>query len=392
MNAPGEPAHIAINAHLLSLADSYRGAGIHQYIRALLKHLPQVASYRFTAFLGDPRARQQAWPGLHPQWARFSTQHPLVRILWEQGLQPLHLLREKVDLVHGPAYALPWITPTRSVVTIHDLSFFLYPHLFNTANRLYLRMITRLSVQRADAIIAVSQHTRRDFMRLFGQPADRITVIPNGISRQFRPLPAADVQAFRRNQQLPAHFILCLSTIEPRKNLGTLIRAYARLKNKPWPLIIGGGQGWKYQHIFALVEQLGLQKHVHFPGYLPQDQLPYWYNAADLFVYPSLYEGFGLPPLEAMACGTPVIASNAASLPEVVGSAGRLVPPTDVEALAEAMDLVLRDATLRQEMVAQGLARAGQFSWKTCARRTATVYGRLLGHITAEGVIDGVTT
>jgi glycosyltransferase involved in cell wall biosynthesis len=383
-----QPAHIAINAHLLSLSDSYRGAGIHRYIRALLEHLPEVSGHRVTAYLGEPRAGDVAWRGIDARQAPFATVAPAARVLWEQLFQPALLLRTQVDLLHGPAYALPLICPARSVVTIHDLSFILYPHTFNRANRLYLRLITRLAVRQADAVITVSEHTRNDVMRLLKVPADRVHAVPNGVDQRFRPLPRHAVQLFREQRRLPERFILCVSTIEPRKNLSSLIRAYAALGNIDCKLVIGGGRGWQYESVFALVEELGLKDRIWFPGFINHEELPYWYNAADLFIFPSLYEGFGLPPLEAMACGTPAIVSNTSSLPEVVGSAGRLVDPTDVHALANAVHQVLTDKALAESMATQGRARAREFSWRATAKRTAVVYDWVLVKQAPEGVAD----
>lgn len=390
------PAHIAINAHLLSLSDSYRGAGIHRYIYALLEYLPRVSrpfrgSHRFTAYLGDPRAGHRAWPGLDVRLSPFSTVSPAVRVFWEQLFLPARLLSDGIDLVHGPAYALPLLGPARSVVTVHDLSFFMYPQTFNRPNRLYLQLMTRLSVQRADAVIAVSQHTRQDVIRLLNAPVDRVHTVPNGIDPEFHPLPEDKKQDFREQRQLPERFILCISTIEPRKNLTTLIRAYATLNGVECSLIIGGGRGWRYESVFALVEELRLKDRVLFPGFIPHAELPYWYNLADIFVFPSIYEGFGLPPLEAMACGTPVIVSNTSSLPEVVGSAGQLVDPTDVNALADAMRHVLADGALATSMAEQGLSQAERFSWRATAERTMAVYDAVLEpNTTSPEPIEGV--
>jgi glycosyltransferase involved in cell wall biosynthesis len=191
---------------------------------------------------------------------------------------------------------------------------------------------------------------------------------------------AAALADLRRRRGLPEHMILYVGTLEPRKNLVTLLEAYARCRGEtspesPWPpLVLAGGKGWGYEAIFAAVERLGLSEAVLLPGFVPHGELPLWYSAADIFVYPSLYEGFGLPVLEALACGTPVITSNVSSLPEVAGEAGLLVDPTDAEALAEALRQVWRDADLRQEMRTRGLAQAARFSLAALARQTMTVY------------------
>ncbi|HID87192.1 MAG TPA: glycosyltransferase family 1 protein, partial [Anaerolineae bacterium] len=303
-----KPAHIGLNAHLLSLSETYRGAGINRYIHSLLLALPQVdGRHRYTAFLGEKRMRGQSPPALNLRLSRLPTVKPVVRILWEQLLQPFELMKEKIDLLHSLAYALPLACPTRSVVTIHDLSFLLFPHAFHRANRLYLAAATRQAVRQADAVVAVSASTKRDVVRLLGVPEEKVAVVPNGMDESFRPVTdRRRVEALRRKRGLPQRMILFVGTLEPRKNAETLIRAYARLRRAsaiPHRLVLAGGRGWRYEGLFALVEELGLQDDVLFPGFVPYDELPLWYNAADLFVFPSLYEGFGLPPLEAMACG-----------------------------------------------------------------------------------------
>jgi glycosyltransferase involved in cell wall biosynthesis len=202
-------------------------------------------------------------------------------------------------------------------------------------------------------------------------------VVYCGVDDIFRPLPPARVDEFRRQRALPEHFILFLGTIEPRKNVQTLIRAYARWRQAETSLpklIVAGGKGWYYDRIFAAVESLGLTGDIIFPGYVEQEELPLWYNAADLFVYPSRFEGFGLPVLEAMACGVPVVTTNASSLPEVAGDAALLVAPDDEGQLVEAMRCGLSDQTLRQEIRAKGLAQAARFSWEYTARRTLNSY------------------
>jgi glycosyltransferase involved in cell wall biosynthesis len=186
------------------------------------------------------------------------------------------------------------------------------------------------------------------------------------------------VDAFREERQLPDRFILFVGTLEPRKNVANLIQAYAQLPPDRPPLMLIGGKGWLYDEIYERIEALNLSDEIHFVGYVPLDDLPWWYNAAELFVYPSLYEGFGLPPLEAMACGTPVITSSSSSLPEVVGQAGVLVDPNDSQMLAEAMQHVLVDTDARTRMKAAGVERAKGFSWEQTARHTLGSYRQAL--------------
>ncbi len=372
------PLHIGLNAHLLSLASTYRGAGIHRYIHNLLLNLALTAQEnRYTVFLSDRRFPPN--PALILRTSRLPTAQPLVRIGWEQLVQPFVLWREKIDLLHSLAFVTPLLSPCPAVVTIYDLSFILLPRNFRHGRRLYLALFSRLSARKARRIITISESTRRDTVRWLNVPSEKIDVVYCGVDQAFHPLPEEEVASFRQKYGLPERFILFVGTIEPRKNVARLIEAYSLLGDGQIKLVIGGARGWFYKEVFVRLEELGLTDNVLFPGYIPPAELPLWYNAAELFVYPSLYEGFGLPPLEAMACGTPVITSNVSSLPEVVGEAGLTVDPMDSKGLAEAIHRVLGDETLRQSMREQGLARAGRFSWAKAARETVEVYRRALG-------------
>jgi glycosyltransferase involved in cell wall biosynthesis len=374
----GRAIHVGVNAHLLSLAESYRSAGINWYIYNLLHHLPDAApGIEVTVFLSERRYTAAA--GIRRRVSRLPTHRPWVRILWEQALQPWAVRKARVDLLHSPAHVGPLVSDCPFVVTVHDLSFLLFPKNFRRLNRSYLQTLTRLSVHRAQRIITVSESTKRDVVQQYGISPAKIDTIYNGVDPSFRPLPHDQVREFRRTMGLPERFLLFVGTLEPRKNVVRLIEAYARLSKGRPPLMLIGGKGWLYEEIFGRVEALGLTGEVRFVGYVPSDALPLWYNAAELFVYPSVYEGFGLPPLEAMACGTPVITSPASSLPEVVGPAGLLVDPTDPEALAEAMEQLLTARDLQEQMRAAGLAQAQVFSWEKTARRTADSYRRALG-------------
>jgi glycosyltransferase involved in cell wall biosynthesis len=366
---------IGLNAHLLSLRASYRGAGISHYIQQLLCHLP----------VADPGLRYalfaQAAPGPMARTCRYEsilpTERPLVRILWEQFFQPWLVWRAGCDLLHGLAYALPLGNRVPAVVTVYDLSFMRTPEHFRSYNRVYLRLATSMAVRRAQMVCAISEHTRQDLIERFKLDPTRIGIVYPGCDERFRPPPPAEVAEFRRRQGLPDQFILYLGTLEPRKNIPLLLQAYANLKC-PQHLVIGGDKGWHYAEIFSTVERLGLQDRVHFPGYIPQADQPLWYAAAMLFVYPSRYEGFGLPPLEAMACGTPTITSNAASLPEVVGDAGFTVSPDDVVGLTESLQQLLTRSELRENCREGGLAQASRFRWPESARAQVQLYHNIL--------------
>lgn len=380
----GRVRRIGLNAQLLSLDPSYRSAGINRYIYNVLVNLPPSPDrYRFSTFLSDRRF--PAAGHLNARWSRLPTANPWVRIFWEQVVLPAVLWQEKLDLLHAMAFVAPLAASCPSLVTIYDLSFLRYPETFKRGNRLYLTQFVRMSARRATHFTAISASTARDIVDLLGVEPGRVSVIYCGVEDKYRPLPPAEVEVFRRQHGLPERMILYLGTIEPRKNIGALIKAYHLLlkswsagQGEPPRLVVAGGKGWEWEEVFSLVEELGLGGQVAFPGYVPEDELPWWYNAAACFAYPSRYEGFGLPVLEAMACGAPVVASAAASLPEVVGDAGLMVAPDDTEALARALFQVLTDDDLSGMLREKGRQRAAGFSWARCAQETLAVYDRIL--------------
>ncbi|HQA67755.1 MAG TPA: glycosyltransferase family 1 protein, partial [Aggregatilineales bacterium] len=305
--------------------------------------------------------------------------NPVARIIWEQIAAPRTLAHLQPDLLHGMAFALPlrWRGP--SVVTIYDLSFIRHPERLSAARRLYLRTFTRASARRARRVIAISRSGRDEIHELLGVPLEQIDVAYPGVDESFAPLPPAEVEAFRREKGLPERYILYLGTLEPRKNLDTLIRAYARLpQRRDVKLVLAGGRGWGTDAIFALIEKLGLEGDIIRPGYIAGNELPMWYNAAEIFAYPSVYEGFGMPLVEAMACGVPVITSNTSSLPEAAGPAGVLLPPTDVEAWVGELARLLDDEAVRQNLARRGQQHARKFRWTATARQTADAYHRAL--------------
>ena len=277
---------IGLNAHLLSLTQTYRGAGINGYIYQLLRRLPETDEGAlplcYRAFLHDRAFEAPA--GLDVQTSRWDTRRPWKRIAWEQTR--LAALSGSLDLLHGLAFAAPLAARCPTIITVHDLSFLRFPEAFHRVNRAYLTLFTRLSTRRATRVIAVSESTRRDVIALCGVPGERVITIPNGVDEAFHPADAAEVEEFRRNRRLPERFILYLGTLEPRKNLETLIDAYAGLRadGKAVPkLVIAGGKGWFFETIFARVAELGLTDEVLFPGYVPGAELPWWYRSAELF-------------------------------------------------------------------------------------------------------------
>jgi glycosyltransferase involved in cell wall biosynthesis len=302
----------------------------------------------------------------------------LARMLWEQAMLPLHLRRLGVDVLHSPHYTTPLASAGwRRVVTFHDVTFFLLPRRYPLLRRLYFQGASRAGARLADLAIAVSETVKGDVVRHLGLPAESVWVVPLAPGPGFHPLEdSARMETVRGRYGLPLRFILNVGTLEPGKNQATLVRAFHRLKQQGLEqgLVIAGQKGWMYEKLFRLVDGLDLRDDVRFVGHLPEDDLAAVYNMADLFVFPSLYEGFGLPPLEAMACGLPVVASRAPALAEVLDGAALLVDGRDASALAEASAKVLRDKRLRSRLRRQGPERASQFSWQRTARGTVAAY------------------
>ncbi len=368
---------IALNAQLISTGAGYRAAGVSRYSQYLTQSLGRLGlPHHLEAYVRDPAFQA---PGVELVRTRWPTHRPLARILWEQALLPRMLAARGVELVHGLVNVLPLATKVPGVVTVHDLSFLHLPGALPRAKRLYLRALCRASVRRARAVIAVSRQTGQDVVRSFSVSARRVHVVYNGVDDRFRPPDPAQAAAFRRARGLPERYVLYLGTLEPRKNLERLLQAFALWRSRhpgqeDVVLVLAGARGWFYESVFRRSESLGLTRVVRFPGYLPPEELPLWYGAATVFVYPSLFEGFGLPVLEAMACGTPVLCSDTASLGEVVGDAAWKVPPEDTEALAQGLAGLLSDPGLRTQLAGRGLARARRFSWQRTAQETAAVY------------------
>jgi glycosyltransferase involved in cell wall biosynthesis len=294
---------------------------------------------------------------------------------------PVELFCGALDVFHSPDFTLPPVRRARTVLTVHDLSFMRVPQCSDPRLRSYLLQAVPTSVRRADVVLADSECTKADAIELLGVDPAHVEVIYPGVERRFQPAQDAHaLDAVRSRYRLPERFVLGLGTLQPRKNFERLIEAYARFKEEAGSevnLVIAGGAGWMYEGIFRRVEELGVQDAVCFPGYVADEDLPALYTLADLFVFPSLYEGFGLPPLEAMACGTPVVTSNVSSLPEVAGDAALMVDPLDVAALAEAIQCVLKDTDLRDRIVRQGQEQARRFTWSGAARKLLGVYERI---------------
>lgn len=368
---------VGINAQIVTFSASYRQAGVSRFTEQMVRALQRRdTSARYSVFLNDTaRGGFSDSPNMHFRYTRLPASRPAVRILWEQALLPAHA--GGLDVLHCPVNVLPLFTPCPAVLTIHDLTFLRYPERFRPERQKYLAMLTKLSAKKARRIMTDSANTKEDVAELLRIPRERIEVVYPGLDEAFHPSSPDELAAFRRGKGLPDEFILYVGTLEPRKNVEALIRAYSLLHARGfrgWPLVIAGGRGWMFDDIFAEVERHDLVDDVLFPGYVPPEELAHWYGAASVFVYPSLYEGFGLPALEAMACGTPVIVSNASSLPEVVGDAGAQVDPHRTDQLAETLAEVLQSSHRREQMAAAGLQRAASFTWDRAAEQIMRVY------------------
>ncbi len=356
-----------------------QGGGIGRYTRNLIRALADLDrenDYRlFVAGRGDDGPG--SWPANFrlravPLSDRWTT------ILWQRLRLPVpvQLVTGRLDLFHSPDFVLPPTGRTPTILTVHDLSFLRVPECFVPAFRRYLEGAVGRAVRRARRILADSESTRRDLIELLEVEPERVTVLYPGVEPRFRPVRDAEVlERVRARYNLPTRFILGLGTLQPRKNFDGLIRAFARLPAADdLHLVIVGSRGWMYEEMLALPARLGLEERVHFAGFVADADLPALYNLAAIFAFPSWYEGFGLPVLEAMACGTPVVAADNSSLPEVTGEAGLLVDAADLDALTGALVRLLSDRELRARLVVAGREQARQFTWEGAARQLLEVY------------------
>ncbi|MCI0364300.1 MAG: glycosyltransferase family 4 protein, partial [Phycisphaerales bacterium] len=302
----------------------------------------------------------------------------LNRTLWMQGVLPAHLARLKPDIAHFTNSTAPLIAPCPVVITIHDMTLWLMPGYHPISRLAAMRPIIPLVAQRAAAVIAVSESAREDVINILKLPPERVHVIYEAPAREFRPIPPSPaLDAVGKRYHLPPRFLLYVGTIEPRKNIARLLEAFAMLRRAgeiDHDLILVGGKGWKDHEIYEAIERLRLFDQVRFLGHIPILDLVAIYNLAAALVFPSLYEGFGLPVIEAMACGTPVITSPNGSLREVAGDAAQFVDPLDIESIAHGIRRVVCDPIVAAHFSEHGLARAACFSWQRVAAQTYRVY------------------
>jgi glycosyltransferase involved in cell wall biosynthesis len=368
---------IAIDASTISTQ-----GGPRTYVLGLLDALFRIDKENdYIVFYNDP-----VHLGCFPQAREIvlSGKNPLARLWREHVMLPLACRREQVDLLHCPKSAIPFWSPCPTVVTLHDLIPLRHPETEKFAARLYWRLQIPIAARRSSFIITDSEHARAEIIADFQIAPERIKAIMLGFNpAMLEWREPADAAAVRLKYGLPLGYILYVGTIQPRKNIDTLIEAYYRLtqQRKEMPkLVIVGRKGWLYDKLFARIAELGLVDKILFTGFVSDEELPYIYDGASAFAYLSLFEGFGLPPLEAMACGVPVITSNTTSLPEVVGDAGVAVSPADVDKVAAAIARVLDDAGFATLLGQKGRERARLFSWEAAAQKTLEIYRRVAGN------------
>jgi len=366
---------IGIDARL----NAYRQGGIAQYTRQLLTALAAEAPDDIFVALQHYSQRRplvvatnvERAPLLTPPHNRF-----------EQVSLPLELLPRRLDLLHCPDFIAPRRRPCPAVITVHDLAFLHFPEILDADARRYYSQV-RAAVHDAEAVITVSQATRADIAHLLGLQPERIDVVYEAADPRFAPLAVArgEQRVINGCRVEAGGFLLFVSTVEPRKNLATLLRALRlcldRRPGAEYRLIVAGGRGWLDEPIYDLVGELRLREAVHFLGAVSLDDLPWLYSACRLYVNPSLYEGFGLPALEALACGAASLVADTSSLPEVVGDAARRIPPREVEAWAGAIADLWDDDAARAELSRRGPARAALFSWRRAAWETLAIYRRV---------------
>ena len=362
-------------------------AGIGRYTRELVSALLALeggagSPHQYVIFAATGGLKPETWnlkPGPGVRLRTVPLTDDWLARLWHRLRLPIPVeaITGPLDVFYSPDFVLPPTRrATRTLLTVHDLSFLHCPEAFVPALRRYLEQVVPCSIARADRVLADSAHTRSDIVSLLGVSPDKVEVLYSGVPARFRPEaePGERERLQARYGIGDQPYVLSVGTLQPRKNYLRLIRAFANLKPET-QLVIAGGQGWLYEDIFSEAERHG--DSVRILGFVDEGDLPALYRSAVLFAFPSLYEGFGLPVLEAMACGVPVVCSNASSLPEVAGEAGLLVDPLDTYGLAEAMRRVLEDSRLRREMNERGVAQAARFTWERAARQLLDVFGSL---------------
>jgi len=363
-------------------------SGVGNYVLHLVQNLRQVDPEPIYYFLAQKKnlsllgnlAREQ-----NPLLTIFSHENHPLSDFWEHFILPIRLKRMGINVFHGPASLIPFRkNHCGLIVTIHDLVAFLFPETIPLKYGAYMRYLLRQAVKRADMIIAVSYHTKKDLIQILKVPPEKIVVIHEAPSPIFSPCDKKEAQArLKQRYGITKKFIYHLGNIEPRKNLIVLLEAFTRVcqdLGNEYQLVVSGQKGWLTHSLSHFLKNYPAQDQVLFTGYVPMEDIPLFMNGAEVFVFPSLYEGFGLPVLEAMSCGTPVISSNCSSIPEIVGLAGVLIDPTDIQELADSIIGLLRNPEEKMRLSQLGKEQAALFSWDEVARKTLDVYRLVSRH------------
>jgi glycosyltransferase involved in cell wall biosynthesis len=370
--------HIGIDASRIAVAER---TGTERYSVELLGALAQIDRHnQYTLYCnGLP----PALPCVGPNFALRNIPFPR---LWTHARLSLELRRHPPERLFVPAHVVPLLHPAHSIVTIHDLGYLAFPETHTFARRLELHLTTRWSTRAARQLIAISQATRNDLITHYSVAPEKIAVVYHGLGAQFHPITsAATINAVHARYGIRAPYFLYIGTVQPRKNLARLIDAFAQAlragmtvphpggASGPPHLLLAGKKGWMTAAIEQRAAAAGVAGQVHFTGYVDDADLPALLSGALAFVFPSRYEGFGMPVLEAMACGTPVLTSSSSSLPEIAGDAALLVDPHDTDAIASGLTRLATEPALREQLRMRGLARAAQFTWERCAAATLRV-------------------
>ena len=361
-------------------------AGLGRYTQELASALlaTRPADEQLVTFYNDPLRRQPAPPLDQLPHTPLGLSNKLWRLrvlLAYLARQPQNHVVGACDVFYAGDHLLPYLRGLCTLFLLADVTYLSHPATHSRLNRTFLQWMVPHFVRAADAVITISQSTLNQALARYDFIRDKVHVIYPGVNPDFRPTHAPSRQALlRARYSLPARFLLHVGTLEPRKNLTMLFEAFKLANVEDLKLVIAGQKGWLYRDMFARLQTLGLEQHVIFTGHVPDQDLPALYSCAEAFAFPSLYEGFGLPVLEAMACGTPVISSNTSSLPEVAGDAALLVAPDDVRDWAQAITQLARDASLRAELSERGRQQAKRFTWQAAAQQTRALYRDIHGH------------
>lgn len=371
--------HIAIDGRM-----GHTRVGMGVYVRGIVSNLGKIDKeneYFIILNKGKDDNFVPLQDNFHKIFTDITYSDYLRRDLWEQVYLPYLLNKNRIDIYHGTNYSLPLFANVKKVLTIFDMISFLSPRWYKPLSRYRVQKLIHLSSRTADKIITGSENSKKDIIRILGIPEEKIKVIYIGIEEEYKIInDESKLNFVKAKYGISKKFILHVGSMNPRKNISRLIEAYSMLPFElldEYQLVLAGGKGWRSYEIFDKISKMGLNDQVVVTGFVEDDDLPLLMNAADLLVFPSLYEGFGIPPLEAMACGTPVVASNTSSIPEVVGNAALLFDPYNVEEMSSSIYKVLTDEKLKNDLIQKGLEHVKLFSWDKAVKETLKVYNEV---------------